>query len=132
MFPMNADPAWRGVLRGGEAGRFEGLSSPGGPTFVYGRRSRTLGRIGLYVLHEVQTYTSFQTPGQHSLPGVHGHRSTTSKSPQYLVGTPDDVLGLQVCPPKPAQCSILAGGGARARLGGPLKAFAENVLPSLR
>ena len=45
------------------------------------------------MLYEAQTYASFQTPGQHSTPGVDAETlDDLKRSPQYVVGTPDEVL----------------------------------------
>ena len=140
MFPMNADPAVRAAYYE-EAKRvgFEGgfVIAPGGPTFVYvaDDPERAWAEIGPYVLHEVQTYTSFQTPGQHSLPGVHASSiDDLKKSPQYLVGTPDDVLaGLQALPAEAGAVFHPLAGGMPPALGwASLELFAEKVLPSLR
>ena len=55
--------------------------------------SKAWAEIGKYVLYEAQTYASFQTPGQHSTPGVHAASVDDLKaSPQYVVGTPDEVF----------------------------------------
>jgi len=44
-------------------------------------------------LYQLAGNASFQTPGQHSTPGVHAATVDDLKnSPQYVVGTPDDVF----------------------------------------
>ncbi len=72
------------------------------------------------MLYEAQTYASFQTPGQHSTPGVHATSVDDLKaSPQYVVGTPDEVLAKLQALPKNAGAVFnpLAGGtAARARV----------------
>ena len=76
---------------------FEGgfVLQPVGPTFVHvaDDPEKAWAEIGKYVLYEAQTYASFQTPGQHSTPGVHAASVDDLKaSPQYVVGTPDEVF----------------------------------------
>ncbi len=118
---------------------FEGgfILQPVGPTFVHvaDDPDKAWAEIGKYVLYEAQTYASFQTPGQHSTPGVHAASVDDLKaSPQYVVGTPDEVLArLQQVP---AQGGIvfnpLAGGLPSAAAWSSLELFATKVLPRLR
>jgi alkanesulfonate monooxygenase SsuD/methylene tetrahydromethanopterin reductase-like flavin-dependent oxidoreductase (luciferase family) len=139
MFPMNANPALREAYND-EAAKigFKGgfVIEPGGPTFVYvaDDPDKAWAAIGPYVLHEVQTYTSFQTPGQKSLPSVHATTIEDLKqSPQYLVGTPDDVLaGLQALPANAGVVFNPLAGGMPAALGwSSLELFAAKVQPHL-
>ena len=139
MFPMNADSAVRDAYFD-EAAKvgFERpfYIEPGGPTFVYvaDDPERAWHEIGPYVLYDVQTYTSFQTPGQHSLPGVHARAlDDLKRSPQYLVGTPDDVLAqLRALPPTAGVVFNPLAGGMPPDLAWPsLELFAEKVLPGL-
>jgi alkanesulfonate monooxygenase SsuD/methylene tetrahydromethanopterin reductase-like flavin-dependent oxidoreductase (luciferase family) len=139
MFPMNADVAVRDAYY--DEAKKVGYEhpfyvAPGGPTFVYvaDDPERAWAEIGPYVLHEVQTYTSFQTPGQHSLPSVHADTiDDVKRSPQYLVGTPDDVLGqLQALPAMSGAVFNPLAGGMPPDLAWPsLELFAEKVLPAL-
>jgi alkanesulfonate monooxygenase SsuD/methylene tetrahydromethanopterin reductase-like flavin-dependent oxidoreductase (luciferase family) len=139
MFPMNADPAVREAYLD-EAKRlgFDGgmVIEPSGPTFVHvaDDPERAWEEIGPYVLYEVQTYTSFQTPGQHSLPGVHAEAlDDLKRSPQYVVGTPEEVLArLQALPPTAGVvCNPLAGGLPPALAWPSLELLAAEVLPAL-
>jgi alkanesulfonate monooxygenase SsuD/methylene tetrahydromethanopterin reductase-like flavin-dependent oxidoreductase (luciferase family) len=139
MFPMNADPEVRAAYdeearRIGWDGGF--VITPGGPTFVHvaADPERAWAEIGPYVLHEVQTYTSFQTPGQHSLPGVHARTlDDLKRSPQYLVGTPDEVREHAAALPDGAALTFnpLAGGMPPAISWPSLELFADQVLPVL-
>ena len=83
MFPMNSDPAVIEAYydEAKRVGFTEGfVITPGGPTFVHvaDDPDQAWAEIGPYVLYEAQTYTSFQTPGQHSLPGVSRRRRSTT------------------------------------------------------
>jgi hypothetical protein len=97
-------------------------------------RQQAWREIGPYVLHEVRTYTSFQTPGQHSLPGVHAETlDDLKRSPQYLVGTPAQVRERAAALPDGGALTFnpLAG-GLPPKLAWPsLELFAAQVLPSL-
>jgi alkanesulfonate monooxygenase SsuD/methylene tetrahydromethanopterin reductase-like flavin-dependent oxidoreductase (luciferase family) len=139
MFPMNADPAVReayfdeAARVGFEHGFFV---EPSGPTFVHvsDDPERAWNEIGPYVLYEVQTYTSFQTPGQHSLPSVHAEALDDLKaSPQYVVGTPEQVrVKLQALPPTAGVVFNPLAGGLPPALAWPsLELFAAEVLPHL-
>jgi alkanesulfonate monooxygenase SsuD/methylene tetrahydromethanopterin reductase-like flavin-dependent oxidoreductase (luciferase family) len=139
MFPMNPDPAVRAAYedearRIGWDGGF--VVTPGGPTFVHvaDDPEQAWREIGPYVLHEVRTYTSFQTPGQHSLPGVHAETlDDLKRSPQYLVGTPAQVRERAAALPDGGALTFnpLAG-GLPPKLAWPsLELFAAQVLPSL-
>jgi alkanesulfonate monooxygenase SsuD/methylene tetrahydromethanopterin reductase-like flavin-dependent oxidoreductase (luciferase family) len=139
MFPMNDDPAVPAAYND-EAAKigFKGgfVVEPTGPTFVYvsDDPDKAWAEIGPYVLYEVQTYTSFQTPGQHSLPAVAATMiDDLKKSPQYLVGTPETVLaGLQALPKGAGVVfNPLAGGTPPALAWPSLELFADQVLPKL-
>ena len=74
---------------------------------------RAWAEIAPYVLYEAQTYASFQTGGQHSTPMVDAETIEDLKaSPQYLVGTPDQVVEAagQVSPMGALTFNPLAGG----------------------
>jgi alkanesulfonate monooxygenase SsuD/methylene tetrahydromethanopterin reductase-like flavin-dependent oxidoreductase (luciferase family) len=139
MFPMNTDAAVRDAYY--EEAKRVGfdrpfLIEPGGPTFVYvdDDPDAAWEKIGPYVLYEVQTYTSFQTEGQHSLPGVHAEGlEDLKRSPQYLVGTPDDVLeAIKALPPMAGVVFHPLAGGMPPALAWPsLERFAAKVQPRL-
>ncbi len=140
MFPMNSDAAVRDAYfdEARKIGFDRGfVLQPVGPTFVHvaDDPDRAWAEIGKYVLYEAQTYASFQTPGQHSTPSVHASSVDDLKaSPQYVVGTPDDVLAR--LREVPAQGGIvfnpLAGGLPSAIAWSSLELFAAEVLPRLR
>jgi alkanesulfonate monooxygenase SsuD/methylene tetrahydromethanopterin reductase-like flavin-dependent oxidoreductase (luciferase family) len=139
MFPMNADQAvvdayYDEAKRIGYEGGY--VITPGGPTFVHvaDDPDEAWEQIGPYVLSEVQQYVSFQTEGQHSLPGVHAASiDDLKRSPQYLVGTPDDVAAAINALPKRAGIVFnpLAGGMPPALGWASLELFAAKVLPQL-
>jgi alkanesulfonate monooxygenase SsuD/methylene tetrahydromethanopterin reductase-like flavin-dependent oxidoreductase (luciferase family) len=140
MFPMNTDTVVREAYFD-EAKKigFEGgfILQPVGPTFVHvtDDPDKAWAEIGKYVLYEAQTYASFQTPGQHSTPGVHATSVDDLKaSPQYVVGTPDEVY--KRVKDVPGQGGIvfnpLAGGLPSALAWSSLELFADKVLPRLR
>ncbi len=139
MFPMNADPEVRAayVDEAAKIGFTTGyVLEPGGPTFVHvaDDPERAWEEIGPYVLYEAQTYASFQTPGQHSIPAVHATSvDDLKRSPQYVVGTPEDVLArLRALPPTSgAVFNPLAGGLPPALAWSSLELFAARVAPSL-
>ena len=113
------------------------MLEPVGPTFVHvtDDPDKAWADIGQFVLYEAQTYASFQTPGQHSTPGVQAASVDDLKaSPQYVVGTPEEVLArLRTVP---AMGGIvfnpLAGGLPPALAWASLELFAAKVLPQLR
>jgi alkanesulfonate monooxygenase SsuD/methylene tetrahydromethanopterin reductase-like flavin-dependent oxidoreductase (luciferase family) len=140
MFAMNTDAAVREAYED-EARKigYEGgyVFQPVGPTFVHvaDDPERAWAEIGDYVLYEAQTYASFQTPGQHSTPGVHAESVDDLKaSPQYVVGTPDDVVArLREVPPAGGIVLHPLAGGLPPHLAWPsLELFASKVLPRLR
>ena len=126
MFPMNTDAVVRDAYFD-EAKKigFEGgfVLQPVGPTFVHvaDDPEKAWAEIGKYVLYEAQTYASFQTPGQHSTPGVHAESVDDLKaSPQYVVGTPDQVRArLEQVPPTAASCSTRSRAACRPTSPGP-------------
>jgi alkanesulfonate monooxygenase SsuD/methylene tetrahydromethanopterin reductase-like flavin-dependent oxidoreductase (luciferase family) len=90
--------------------------------------------IGPYVLYEAQTYASFQTAGQHSTPGVNARSVDDLKaSPQYVVGTPDEVLArLEGVPADAGITFHPLAGGLPPELSWPsLELFAARVQPFL-
>ena len=140
MFAMNADASVREAYAD-EARKigFEGgfVLQPVGPTFIHvaDDPEKAWAEIGKYVLYEAQTYASFQTPGQHSTPGVHATSVDDLKaSPQYVVGTPDEVY--ERLKDVPANGGMvfhpLAGGLPPALAWSSLELFAARVLPRLR
>ena len=74
MLPMNTDQVVRDAyFEEGKRIGYKGLVvETVGPTFVHvaDDPERAWAEIGKYVLYEAQTYASYQTPGQHSTPGV--------------------------------------------------------------
>jgi alkanesulfonate monooxygenase SsuD/methylene tetrahydromethanopterin reductase-like flavin-dependent oxidoreductase (luciferase family) len=140
MFPMNSDAIVRDAYFD-EAAKigFEGgfVLQPVGPTFVHvaDDPEKAWAEIGEYVLYEAQTYASFQTPGQHSTPGVHASSVDDLKaSPQYVVGTPDEVFARleDVSDQGGIVFNPLAGGLPSALAWESLELFAARVLPRLR
>jgi alkanesulfonate monooxygenase SsuD/methylene tetrahydromethanopterin reductase-like flavin-dependent oxidoreductase (luciferase family) len=140
MFPMNADEAVREAYFD-EAKKigFDGglVLQPVGPTFVHvaDDPDRAWAEVGKYVLYEAQTYASFQTPGQHSTPGVHATSVDDLKaSPQYVVGTPDQVYERLKDIPRQGGITFnpLAGGLPSELAWSSLELFAAKVLPRLR
>ncbi len=140
MFPMNDDQSVRDAYFdeakkiGFESGF---VLEPVGPTFVHvaDDPDRAWDDIGKFVLYESQTYASFQTPGQHSTPGVRAATVDDLKaSPQYVVGTPDAVFDrLKDVPPMGGiTFHPLAGGLPPALAWESLELFAAKVLPRLR
>src|SRR5262249_36605910 len=92
-------------------------------------------QIGKYLLYEVQTYVSYQTPGQHSTPGVHADTIDDLKaSPQYVVGTPEQVLArLENVAADGGITLIPLAGGLPPDLGWEsLNLFGAGVMPPLR
>jgi alkanesulfonate monooxygenase SsuD/methylene tetrahydromethanopterin reductase-like flavin-dependent oxidoreductase (luciferase family) len=140
MFPMNDDAKVRDAYfdeakKVGFTGGF--VLEPGGPTFIHvaDDPEQAWQDIGPYVLYESQTYASFQTPGQHSLPGVRAESiDDLKKSPQYVVGTPDEVLEKLKAVPGTGGITFhpLAGGMPPALAWESLELFAAKVLPRLR
>jgi len=140
MFAMNADAVVREAYVD-EARKigFEGgfVLQPVGPTFVHvaDDPEKAWAEIGKYVLYEAQTYASFQTPGQHSTPGVHATSVDDLKaSPQYVVGTPDQVYERLKDVPENGGIVFhpLAGGLPPAIGWSSLELFAAKVMPRLR
>jgi alkanesulfonate monooxygenase SsuD/methylene tetrahydromethanopterin reductase-like flavin-dependent oxidoreductase (luciferase family) len=140
MFPMNADAVVRDAYFD-EARKigFDGgfVLQPVGPTFVHvaDDPDRAWAEMGKYVLYEAQTYASFQTPGQHSTPSVHATSVDDLKaSPQYVVGTPDEVFARLKDVPDQGGIVFnpLAGGLPSALAWSSLELFATKVLPRLR
>src|SRR5579862_1683159 len=139
MLPMNTDQSVRDAYFE-EAKRvgYEGfLITPTGPTFVHVAEDpeRAWAQIGKYVLYEAQTYASYQTPGQHSTPSVHATSVDDLKaSPQYVVGTPEQVCARLEGLPADAGVTLspLAGGLPPDLAWESLELFATRVLPHLR
>jgi alkanesulfonate monooxygenase SsuD/methylene tetrahydromethanopterin reductase-like flavin-dependent oxidoreductase (luciferase family) len=140
MFAMNADAVVREAYfdeakKIGFTGGF--VLQPVGPTFVHvaDDPEKAWAEIGKYVLYEAQTYASFQTPGQHSTPGVHATSVDDLKaSPQYVVGTPDEVYArLKDVPERGGIVFNPLAGGLPSALGwSSLELFADKVMPRLR
>lgn len=140
MFAMNADAAVReAYLDEAKKIGFEGghVMQPVGPTFVHvaDDPEKAWAEIGKYVLYEAQTYASFQTPGQHSTPGVHAESVDDLKSsPQYVVGTPEQVYERLKDVPRQGGITFnpLAGGLPSEPAWSSLELFADKVMPRLR
>lgn len=98
MFPMHDDPRLREAYddEAAKTGNAQGfVITPTGPTFVHvtDDPDRAWAKIAPYLLYEAQTYASFQPAGQHSKPLVEAETvDDLKRSPQILVGTPDDVV----------------------------------------
>jgi alkanesulfonate monooxygenase SsuD/methylene tetrahydromethanopterin reductase-like flavin-dependent oxidoreductase (luciferase family) len=113
------------------------VMTPSGPTFVHVSHDpeRAWAEIEPYVMYEAQTYASFQTKGQHSTPMVAAETiDDLKRSPQYVVGTPDDVVAAaeQVPPTGALTFNPLAGGLPPDLAWASLELFASEVMPRLR
>jgi alkanesulfonate monooxygenase SsuD/methylene tetrahydromethanopterin reductase-like flavin-dependent oxidoreductase (luciferase family) len=139
MLPMNTDQVVRDAYaeESARVGYKGFLVETTGPTFVHVAEDpeKAWAEIGPYVLYETQTYASYQTPGQHSTPGVKAETvDDLRRSPQLVVGTPAEVRARleQV----PAHGSItfspLAGGLPPDVARPSLELFAAEVLPHLK
>jgi alkanesulfonate monooxygenase SsuD/methylene tetrahydromethanopterin reductase-like flavin-dependent oxidoreductase (luciferase family) len=139
MLPMNTDQVVRDAYFD-EATRvgYKGLVVETiGPTFVHvaDDPERAWSEIWPYVLYEAQTYASYQTPGQHSTPGVRANSVDDLRaSPQFVVGTPEQVRARleQVPPDGSVTLSPLAGGLPPDLAWASLELFAAQVMPYLR
>ena len=136
MLPMNTDQSVKdSYFEECEKVGYQGfLIAPTGPTFVFVTEDpdKTWDQIGRYVLYEAQTYASYQTPGQHSTPGVHAETVDDLKaSPQYVVGTPDQVLERLRDVPEHGGVTLspLAGGLPPDLAWESLELFASRVIP---
>ena len=131
----------RGVLRRGarrsvSTGGF--VLQPVGPTFVHvaDDPEKAWAEIGKYVLYEAQTYASFQTPGQHSTPGVH---ADVGRRPEGVAAVRRRHARRRARPAASgagataASCSTRSRAGSRPRSAwSSLELFAAKVLPRLR
>ncbi len=124
MFPMNADASVRDAYYDeAEKLGYEHpvYVEPGGPTYVYvsDDPERAWHEIGPYVLYEVQKYTSFQTPGQHSLPGV---RASTLADLERSPAVPRRNAGRRArapaCTPAGGRRNVQPAGGRHAARSG--------------
>jgi alkanesulfonate monooxygenase SsuD/methylene tetrahydromethanopterin reductase-like flavin-dependent oxidoreductase (luciferase family) len=139
MFPMNTDQSVRDAYfdEAKKVGYTNGFCiEPVGPTFVHVTMDpeKTWAEIGSFLLYESQSYASYQTPGQHSTPGINAQTvDDLKKSPQYVVGTPGDVLAkLQQVPAMGGITFNPLAGGLPPVLAQPsLDLFASDVLPHL-
>ena len=139
MLPMNTDQSVKDAYfeEANKIGYTDGfVLEPVGPTFVYVTNDpdETWAEVGPYLLYESQTYASYQTPGQHSTPGVNAQSlADLQKSEQYVVGRPDEVLArLRDVPPMGGIVfNPLAGGMPPALAWSNLSLFASDVLPQL-
>jgi alkanesulfonate monooxygenase SsuD/methylene tetrahydromethanopterin reductase-like flavin-dependent oxidoreductase (luciferase family) len=138
MLPMNTDQ----IVRDAYAEESERVGYRGflvetvGPTFVHVTEDpeKAWAEIAPYVLYEAQTYASYQTPGQHSTPGVRAETvDDLKRSPQFVVGTPSEVRArLEGVPPDGSiTFSPLAGGLPPDLAWASLELFASDVLPHL-
>ena len=139
MLPMNTDQVVRDAYaeESKRVGYRGFLVETSGPTFVHvtDDPDRAWSEIGEYVLYESQTYASYQTPGQHSTPGVKAESvADLMASPQFVVGTPEQVRARleQVPPDGSVTLSPLAGGLPPDLAWASLELFAEQVLPHLQ
>ena len=139
MLPMNTDQVVRDAYKEeSEKVGYRGfLVETQGPTFVHvaDDPDKAWAEIGPYVLYDSQTYASYQTPGQHSTPGVKAESVDDLKaSPQYVVGTPDQVYEKLKDVPERGGIVFnpLAGGLPAAAAWSSLELFAAKVLPRLR
>jgi alkanesulfonate monooxygenase SsuD/methylene tetrahydromethanopterin reductase-like flavin-dependent oxidoreductase (luciferase family) len=140
MLPMNPDAALAAAYHE-EAARvgFEGgfVMVPEGPTFLHvtDDPDRAWNEIAPYLLYETQTYASFQTAGQHSLPRVDAETvDDLKRSTQLWVGPPGEILArAQALPPMAAlNFHPLAGGLPPDLAWASLELFATKVLPHLK
>jgi alkanesulfonate monooxygenase SsuD/methylene tetrahydromethanopterin reductase-like flavin-dependent oxidoreductase (luciferase family) len=140
MMPMNSDPqlaewyADESAKTGFDTGF---VMTPSGPTFVHVSHDpeRAWAQIEPYVMYEAQTYAGFQTKGQHSTPMVDAQTIDDLKnSPQYVVGTPDDIVAAaeQVAPTGALTFNPLAGGLPPDLAWESLELFASEVMPRIR
>jgi alkanesulfonate monooxygenase SsuD/methylene tetrahydromethanopterin reductase-like flavin-dependent oxidoreductase (luciferase family) len=139
MLPMNTDQSVRDAYaeEGKRVGYKGFLVETTGPTFVHvaDDPDRAWSEIGKYVLYEAQTYASYQTPGQHSTPGVKAETVDDLRaSPQFVVGTPEQVRAKleQVPADGSVTLSPLAGGLPPDLAWASLELFAAQVMPHLR
>jgi alkanesulfonate monooxygenase SsuD/methylene tetrahydromethanopterin reductase-like flavin-dependent oxidoreductase (luciferase family) len=139
MMPMNADQAVQDAYyeEANKLGYAGFVVTPSGPTFVHvaDDPDRAWEQIGPYALYDAQTYASFQTPGQHSLPGVKAESVDDLKaSPQYVVGTPEQVRARLEGLPATSGVTLspLAGGLPPDLAWESLELFASQVMPHLR
>ena len=140
MMPMNEDPRLAEWYTD-EAAKtgFEGgfVMTPSGPTFVHVSHDpeRAWEEIAPYVMYEAQTYAGFQTGGQHSTPMVDADTlDDLKRSPQYLVGTPDQIVEAagKVSPTGALTFNPLAGGLPPDISWASLELFASEVMPRIR
>jgi alkanesulfonate monooxygenase SsuD/methylene tetrahydromethanopterin reductase-like flavin-dependent oxidoreductase (luciferase family) len=113
------------------------VMTPTGPTFIHVTEDpeRAWAEIGKYLLYEAQTYASYQTGGQRSLPMVQADSIDDLKaSPQILVGTPDEVVAraATLLPTGAFTFSPLCGGLPPDLAWASLELFDAKVLPRLR
>jgi len=140
MMPMNEDSRlaeWYAdeAAKTGFEGGF--VMTPSGPTFVHVSHDpeRAWEEIAPYVMYEAQTYAGFQTGGQHSTPMVDAETlDDLKRSPQYLVGTPDQVVEAagKVSPMGALTFNPLAGGLPPDLSWASLELFASEVMPRIR
>ena len=139
MLPMNTDQ----VVRDAYAEESERVGYRGflvettGPTFVHVAEDpeKAWAEIAPYVLYEVQTYASYQTPGQHSMPVVHADDLAGLQEARATiwVDTPDGILARLADDPSAQAINFhpLAGGLPPDLAWASLELFASAVLPKL-
>jgi len=140
LFPAVGDPQLAEWYRDecekvGFTGGFAMLPSGPGFVFVADDVARAWERIGPHVLHEVQVYDSWQTPGQRS--AVHVEAETVDDvraSGTYRVVTPDECVALaeELGPMGTLVFHPLIGGLAPAVAWESLGLLASKVLPRIR
>ena len=140
MMPMNSDPELpKAYAEEAEKVGYEGgwVISPNGPTFVYvtDDPERAWSQIGQYLLYETQTYASYQTPGQHSMPVVHADDIAGLRAAEATiwVDTPEGILArIDADPAVHAVNFHPLAGGLPPELAWPsLELFASAVAPKL-
>jgi alkanesulfonate monooxygenase SsuD/methylene tetrahydromethanopterin reductase-like flavin-dependent oxidoreductase (luciferase family) len=120
-----------------EVGYAEGwVMMPNGPGFLHvaDDPERAWAQIGPHVLHEVQTYASWQTPGQRSQVNVEAKDVDDIKaSGMYRVVTPDECLALaeELGPAGAFVFHPLIGGLSPDLAWESLELFASKVQPRL-
>jgi alkanesulfonate monooxygenase SsuD/methylene tetrahydromethanopterin reductase-like flavin-dependent oxidoreductase (luciferase family) len=139
MLPMNTDQSVRDAYaeESKRVGYRGFLVETQGPTFVHVAEDteKAWAEIEPYVMYEVQTYASYQTPGQHSTPGVKAETvDDLRRSPQFVVGTPAEVRARleQVPADGSITFSPLAGGLPPELAWKSLELFSAEVLPHLK
>jgi alkanesulfonate monooxygenase SsuD/methylene tetrahydromethanopterin reductase-like flavin-dependent oxidoreductase (luciferase family) len=138
LLPMHDDPrlAEAYAAEAARCGTQGFVMVPAGPSYVHvtDDPDRTWAEIGPYLLHEARTYDAIQTGGQASLPHVAARTVDDLRaSPNYLVGTPGEVIAAAERLPATAALTFnpLAGGLPPEVAWDNLERFRAEVLPRL-